>query len=595
MDPFSMASGAVSLGMNIYSIIQQRKQQKEAEAMAERQQFAINQSADAAELSSFKSSMGGTTMFALGGNSNRNLSFYPGELSLSKGVKLLTGNPHELGGVDKFQMTKTGLHQTEVEAEGGEVELSTDEGNLLISNRLAPADGKYQSYASKAIPVALEHSKYVNSSKLGQLGRNAENRLSKGLKSIYDEQEMQKESMQSIQPQQEMTYGGPDWDPTNLKIKYFSSNSTPVNPWQPFQEFNPSSFRDNETVDNNLLTNYYNSITPANSTNTPNRTSAFMRTGNYSIDNTIHNFTQAGKYAYMIDANNKYYGSTVSDGNKGWTPGLGVDPQTGQAISKAIGKGLTGVGKGIGKVGNSVYTQLSDWYKDSFPEDAQWVPDISAGDYALVGMNTLSQGLSAYAASQAKPIKPPMGKAALINPNYRNDADRSQLNADYSKAMSDLANKGTDLSRMSSTLAALTANKNQAMANLSEDEYNKTLNNHRVNAQMANQVMLNNQQLQAQHLKDIQQHQLQTIGNYSKVASDTFSGIANLRNQQRQIDQINAELDIAASDNNPMIEGYTMMDKYTTVKDYEAWLNTTSYTDKQREHLLEAFKLRTKK
>jgi hypothetical protein len=538
MEPLSMISAGVGLGMNVYNMIQQRKQQKEAEALADRQQFAINQSADAAELASFQSSMGGTTMFALGGNSEGNVSFYPGEMRLSKGVKLLTGNPHELGGISKFQMTKTGIQSTDIEAEGGEIELSTNEGNLLISNRLAPASGNYDSYASKAIPVALEHNKYTSNSKLGQLGRNAETRLSKGLKSIYDEQESHKEA-EGIETKKIMSTGGPDWDPTSPFYKapnmLQSIDNVPIPP--------QVTLHSRKNLNNLLATTKFNAIDELSEVEKDVTNSAWL---------TKDNEPDWDRFAKLAD-------NTIK-----------TDPLFDNEI-----------------------------LNDTPNLEPNWIPDLDAGDYALVGLNGLSQGIAAYAASKVKPIRPPMGKAALINPNHRNDADRSQLNADYSKAMSDMANKGTDISRMSSTLAALSDSKNKAMANLSEDEYNKTLSNHRINSQMANQIMLQNQQLQAQYLKDIQQHELNTISNYSKAATDTISGFANLKNQQRNVDQMNAELDIAASDNRPMVEAYNMMNKYgptaannkeVDLEGFETYLNTQNLTNSQRTLLLDTFK-----
>lgn len=579
MEPISMISSAVGLGMNVYNMIEQRKAQKEQEALAQRQEYMNNQSADMAELSSFKSSMGGTTMFALGGEDSSNISFYPGEIPISKGVKLLQGMPHEFGGINKMRMTNTGLHEDQVEAEGGEVELATNAGNMMLSNRLAPADGLYSSYAEKGLKVGLEKSKYDKSN--DQFSRNATNRLSKGLKGIFDEQELQKQSMNQENQGMQMAYGGPDIppvtitgtsnylgrrDPMEQLATTLNGELDDIDRYRPWD----ADFYNNDVINpinNNvtysrkalLVPNKYPNVGQGNfgtsrvPTPKPNNKSY----GKHSpIGNSVNNFVQAGKYQYMIDGNNQYNGTDVSDGGAGWS-------FTGNPF-KSVRDGAPGWQKFKGQVGQlpSQLKYFNDKYLQEDNAEGQWIPDLTGGDYALVGMNTLSQGVAAYAHSQAKPVATPMMKAALINPNYRNDADRSQLNRDYAKTVSDLANKGTDLSRMSSTLAAVGANKNAAMGQLSEDEYNKTLANHRLNAQMANQVMMQNQQVQMQNLRDAQEHKLDTISNYGKVATDTLSNIAALRNEQRRIDQVNAELDIAASDTNPNIAAWNVMNKY---------------------------------
>lgn len=570
MDPISMISGVASLGMNVYNMIEQRKAQREQEALFERQEFANNQSADMSELASFKSSMGGTTMFALGGEDSTNISFYPGEIPISKGVKLLQGAPHEMGGINKMKLSSTGLNQDQVEAEGGELELATNQGNMMLSNRLAPSDGVHSSYAEKGLKVGLEKSKY--DSKDDQFSRNATNRLSKGLKSIYDEQEMQKQSMGAEQPQQEMALGGPDWDPTapfrkpnnmlstgniDASLPYEMTNTIGASPVRPYR-YRPlnASFYNNDVINpiNNNVTysrkallqpNNYPDIGTGNfglpirdvSGNLANPHGSAVRS---PIGNTVGNFMALGDAKHSINKDKLHF-----SGNGQWW------------------------NKTKSYIGN-----MFNFNKDEQSEEqskSQWISDLKPADYALVGLNTLSQGIAAYAHSKAKPVATPMMKAALVNPNYRNDADRSQLNRDYSKAMSDLANKGTDISRMSSTLAALSANKNAAMGKLSEDEYNKILNNHRLNSQMANQVMMQNQQVKMQNLSNAQQHKLDTISNYGKVATDTLSNIAALRNEQRRIDQTNAELDVAASDTNSNIEAHQLMNKYKPNGDIDGY------------------------
>lgn len=648
MNPLSAVSAVASLGMNIYNIVEERKRLKEEEALKNRQEFANSQSVDAAELSSFKSSMGGTTMFALGGKNASNLSFYPNELPISNGVKLLQGAPHELGGISKYSQTSTGLHRDNIEAEGGEVELATPLGNLMLSNRLAPSDNINSSYAEKGLKIGLMKRKYDG--KNDQFSRNAVRRLSTALKDVYDEQERHKAKMGLDNPTNKLAMGGNDWsftdipptitvDGIEINILDLPSNINDINT----QVYIPqgtvkvgdktvnaralynaaATFYDKS---GNLLINATNiapvyDIVGDRPTHLPH--SLFPSSGNY-IDISKNEYEQSNSpntathspvplgppnINILEDINDSqelvginkfppksynlrirplsnepnysnYHLSNQTD-NSGTTDDSGttateesqtsptptVNPSTNNVRPTQHITPMPRI-----PVLNERYSQPNQFSNVSNSNTQGVIEKPNRLDYGLVALNSLGQLGAAYAASLNKPISPIKSKAALINPIYRNDADRSALDRDYAKTMSDLANKGTDLSRMSSTMAAIGATKNAEMSKLSEAEYNKTLENHRNNSQMATQVSMMNAQLQNDYLKSVSAHRNETISNYSKVLSDTTSNIIGLRNESRRIDQTNAELEILASDTNPDIAAHKQLQIASSKDDYKARL-----------------------
>ena len=656
MDPLSAVSAVASLGMNIYNIVEERKRLKEEEALKNRQEFANSQSVDAAELSSFKSSMGGTTMFALGGKNASNLSFYPNELPISNGVKLLQGAPHELGGISKYSQTSTGLHRDNIEAEGGEVELATPLGNLMLSNRLAPSDNINSSYAEKGLKIGLMKRKYDG--KNDQFSRNAVRRLSTALKDVYDEQERHKAKMGLDNSTNKLAMGGNDWlstdipptitvDGIEINILDLPSNINDINT----QAYIPqgtvkvgdktvnaralynaaATFYDKS---GNLLINASN-ISPvadivgdapthlsqspfpsssnyidiskdeyeqANSPNTATHSPVPLGPPNIDILEDINDSQELVGFNRFPPKSYSFKNRPLS--NKPNYSNYHLSNQTDNSDTTATEESQTSPASTVNPSTNNVRpTQhitpmpripvLNERYSPpnqlgnegelstkSNYSSSQLSNSNTQGviekpnklDYGLVALNSLGQLGAAYAASLNKPISPIKSKAALINPIYRNDADRSALDRDYAKTMSDLANKGTDLSRMSSTMAAIGATKNAEMSKLSEAEYNKTLENHRNNSQMATQVSMMNAQLQNDYLKSVHAHRNETIGNYSKVLSDTTSNIIGLRNESRRIDQTNAELEILASDTNPDIAAHKQLQIASSKDDYKARL-----------------------